>query len=117
MTDYPTIDDKLATLRNAIEGGVKADSAQAMHLMELVDAIGEQFKRELADAAPVADSAMAKDAERYHHLRECNSGSLVIVQIMGTGDDDQVVLTESDADAAIDAAIAASEEQESSHEY
>ena len=54
------------------------------------------------------DAAVAKDAERYRHLRECNSGSLVIVQIIGTGDDDQVVLTESDADAAIDAAIAAS---------
>ncbi|EEF25343.1 conserved hypothetical protein [Ricinus communis] len=51
MTEYPMLDDKLATLRNAIEGGVKADTMQAMKLMELVDAIGEQFKREVADAA------------------------------------------------------------------
>ncbi|MFM0022146.1 hypothetical protein [Paraburkholderia azotifigens] len=50
-------------------------------------------------------------AERYRHLRDCNSGSLVIVQIIGTGDDDQVVLTEEDADFAIDAAIAASAEK------
>jgi hypothetical protein len=52
MTDYPMLDDKLATLRHAIEGGVKADSMQALRLMEFVDAIGEQFKRELADATP-----------------------------------------------------------------
>jgi hypothetical protein len=51
MTTYPTIDDKLATLRNAIQGGVKVDSAQAMSLMELVDALGKQFKREMVDAA------------------------------------------------------------------
>ncbi|GJH04994.1 hypothetical protein [Paraburkholderia terrae] len=50
-------------------------------------------------------------AERYRHLRDCNSGSLMIVQIIGTGDDDQVVLTEEDADFAIDAAIAASAEK------
>ncbi|SOE85641.1 hypothetical protein SAMN05446935_6114 [Burkholderia sp. YR290] len=57
MTNYPMLDDKLATLRNAIEGGVKADSMQAMKLMELVDAIGEQFKCEIADAsAPPVDA-------------------------------------------------------------
>ncbi|BEU21609.1 hypothetical protein [Paraburkholderia sp. 22B1P] len=63
MTDYPTIDDKLATLRNAIEGGVKADSMQGMKLMELVDAIGEQFKREIADA-----SGTAVDAQPCQHV-------------------------------------------------
>jgi hypothetical protein len=47
----------------------------------------------------------AQDAERYRHLRQCNSGSLVIVQIIGTGDDEQIVLTEEDADAAIDVAL------------
>ena len=52
MANYPMLDDKLATLRHAIEGGVKADSMQALRLMEFVDAIGEQFKRELADATP-----------------------------------------------------------------
>ena len=44
------------------------------------------------------------DAERYRHLRDCNSGSLVVVQITGTGEDDWYVLTEDDADAAIDTA-------------
>jgi hypothetical protein len=47
----------------------------------------------------------AQDAARYRHLRECNSGSLVIVQIIGTGEDDQIVLTEEHADEAIDAAL------------
>jgi hypothetical protein len=61
MTDYPMLDEKLATLRHAIEGGVKADSMQALKLMELVDAIGEQFKRELADAAAVAPAVDARD--------------------------------------------------------
>ena len=50
--------------------------------------------------------AFQKDAERYRHLRECNSGSLVVLHITGAGEDDQVVLTEEDADSAIDAAIA-----------
>jgi hypothetical protein len=49
------------------------------------------------------------DAERYRHLRECNGGSLIIVHITGMGDDDQTVLTEGDADAAIDAARSQSE--------
>ena len=68
MTDYPMLDDKLATLRNAIEGGVEADSLQALKLMELVDAIGEQFKLELDDVAPLADAAAI--AEREAHLYE-----------------------------------------------
>jgi hypothetical protein len=65
MTDYPMLDEKLATLRHAIEGGVKADSMQALKLMELVDAIREQFKRELADAAAVAPAvdAGARDTD------------------------------------------------------
>lgn len=46
----PSLDEKMATLRHAIEGGVKADSAAALGLCELVDDIGAQFKRELADA-------------------------------------------------------------------
>jgi hypothetical protein len=49
----------------------------------------------------------ARDATRYRHLRDCNSGSLVIVHIAGMGDDEQIVLTEADADAAIDAALTA----------
>lgn len=66
----------------------------------------------MLDASPTAalENRDGRDAERYRHLRECNSGSLVIVQIIGTGDDDQIVLTEEDADAAIDAAM------ESDHE-
>lgn len=75
MTEYPMLDDKLATLRNAIDGGVKADSMQSMKLMELVDAIGEQFKREVADAsAPTEMSPEFTDSARaalvwvlYHH--------------------------------------------------
>ena len=63
MTTYPTLDDKVATLRNAIEGGVKADSMQGLKLMELVDAIGEQFKRELADVAAVAAAVDAQSDE------------------------------------------------------
>ncbi|MPW16953.1 hypothetical protein GCT13_08410 [Paraburkholderia sp. CNPSo 3157] len=59
MTTYPTLDANLATLRNAIEGGVKADSMQGLKLMELVDAIGEQFKSELADVAAVAPAVDA----------------------------------------------------------
>ena len=53
-------------------------------------------------AAP-ADSVL-KDAERYRHLRDCNSGSLAVMQITGTGEDDWCILTEDGADAAIDAA-------------
>lgn len=64
-----------------------------------------QLTREAMELA----AGYRKDAERYRHLRECNSGSLVIVQIIGTGDDDQVVLTEGDADTAIDAALAPEE--------
>ncbi|ACC71097.1 hypothetical protein PPMP20_04250 [Paraburkholderia phymatum] len=71
MTEYPMLDDKLATLRNAIEDGVKADSAQCLSLMELVDAIGEQFKRELAEfemSPEFTDSARAALVwVLYHH--------------------------------------------------
>lgn len=54
------------------------------------------------EATPSQD---AEDAARYRYLRECNSASLVVVEITGTGDEDWHVLTEADADAAIDAAI------------
>jgi hypothetical protein len=57
-----------------------------------------------ADASAQSEG-LRKDAERYRHLRQCNSGSLVIVQIVGTGEDDQIVLTEEHADEAIDAAL------------
>lgn len=53
------------------------------------------------------NKALRADAERYHHLRDCNSGSIVVMQITGTGEDDWHVLTEGDADEAIDAAMAA----------
>jgi hypothetical protein len=49
-----SIDDKLHTLRHAIESGVKADSMQALKLMELVDDLGDRFKRELEDASGMA---------------------------------------------------------------
>lgn len=54
-------------------------------------------------AAPAAQGD-SKDAERYRELRACNGGSLVIVHLCGEGN--EVVLTEQDADTAIDAAIA-----------
>jgi hypothetical protein len=66
-----------------------------------------KFAQEVAQAsrrAALEDDA--HDAARYRHLRECNGGSLIIVQITGMGEDDQVVLTECDADTAIDAALA-----------
>lgn len=47
--------------------------------------------------------ALRKDAERYRWLKECKGNSVVIVEIMGMGDDDQQVLTDGCADAAIDA--------------
>lgn len=59
------------------------------------------------DAALARVAELEKDAARYRWLRDCNSGSLVVVQITGTGEDDWYVLTEDDADAAIDAAITA----------
>ena len=55
-------------------------------------------------AAPAAQGD-ALDAARYRRLRECNSGSLVVAQITGTGEEDWHVLTERDADEAIDAEI------------
>ena len=45
-----------------------------------------------------------EDAARYRHLHDCNSGSLAVMQITGTGEDDWHILTEDAADAAIDAA-------------
>lgn len=61
-------------------------------------------------AAPVAQGD-AEDAARYRWLRECNSGSLVVAQITGTGEEDLRVLTERDADEAIDAEINAARSQ------
>lgn len=65
----------------------------------------------LAATQPAAQGMDAQDAKRYRWLRECNSGSLVVVEITGTGDEDWHVLTEADADAAIDAALAAQAKQ------
>jgi hypothetical protein len=73
------------------------------------DSIAKGADFEPADWEPLYTAAQSeglrKDAERYRHLRQCNSGSLVIVQIIGTGEDDQIVLTEEHADEAIDAAL------------
>ncbi len=66
----------------------------------------------LAAAPTPAAQGDAEDAARYHHLRDCNSGSLVVMQITGTGEDDWHVLTEDDADAAIDAERAALAQKE-----
>lgn len=59
------------------------------------------------EALDAENKALRADAGRYHHLRDCNSGSLVVMQITGTGEDDWHVLTEGDADEAIDTAMAA----------
>jgi hypothetical protein len=77
---------------------------------DLAARLRDAHKRDIVDFDLYLDAASAIealhiDANRYRHLRECNSGSLVIVHILGVGDDDQVVLTETDADAALDAAI------------
>jgi hypothetical protein len=68
---------------------------------------GPQCEVRALYTAPTAalENGDGRDAERYRHLRQCNSGSLVIVQIIGTGEDDQIVLTEEHADEAIDAAL------------
>ena len=65
MTNYPMLDEKLAALRHAIEGGIKADSMQGLKLMELVDAIGEQFKRELANSRCLQNSPTAPAQRSY----------------------------------------------------
>lgn len=52
--------------------------------------------------------ALRKDAERYRHLRECNSGSLCITEL--TLDDGDQVLVEAEADQAIDAAMGKGEQ-------
>ncbi|EPD40886.1 MULTISPECIES: hypothetical protein [Delftia] len=69
--------------------------------------IAVQIAAPQAPAAPAVDAETVKKAARYDHLRDCNSGSLVVVQITGTGEDDWHVLTEGDADEAIDTALAA----------
>lgn len=71
----------------------------------------EALKQQIAATQPAAQGMDALDAKRYRWLRECNSGSLVVVEITGTGDEDWHVLTEADADAAIDAALAAQAKQ------
>lgn len=54
------------------------------------------------------NEALRKDAERYRHLRECNSGSLCITKL--TIDDGDHVLVEVEADQAIDAATGKGEQ-------
>jgi hypothetical protein len=105
--------DKIATLRTREQYLSMIDGGQQDALIELDNArmLARNALRGPAVAQPVAqtDRALtddARDAERYRHLRECNGGSLIIVQITGMGEDDQVVLTECDADTAIDAALA-----------
>lgn len=71
-----------------------------------------EFSRALlAHSAPASNAQDTADAKRYRELRDCNSGSLVIVEITGIGEDDWHVLTEDDADKAIDAAISAKESE------
>ncbi|MFT4267857.1 MAG: hypothetical protein QM586_11665 [Xenophilus sp.] len=88
--------------------------ANAATMIDLLVRETRRLHRELIDAqATTEDSSAAqadadkRDATRYRHLRACNSGSLVIVKIIGTEDDDQIVLTEVDADTEIDTEIAA----------
>jgi hypothetical protein len=88
---------------------------------ELIAKLRDHHKRDIVDFDLMLESATAleflrADALRYRHLRECNSGSLVIVQIIGMGDEDQIVLTELDADSAIDAALSAPASKGIEHE-
>ena len=56
-------------------------------------------------SAPGNGEADAEDAARYRHLKECNSSSLMVIQVTGTFEDDYIVLTGGHADEAIDAAM------------
>jgi hypothetical protein len=98
---YPTIEHWLTEIAGEREIG------HVISEMTHLEVARQAFAAARATASPVSGAAGddARDAKRYRQLRECNSGSLVIVQITGMGEDDQVVLTEGDADAAIDAEI------------
>ena len=121
ITRYPT--SFVATFadmaRAAIAAAQLADGVPAQsYVVDFFKAKGFYPSPAQAFAAGVALAAtqpaaqgMEQDAKRYRWLRECNSGSLVVVEITGTGDEDWHVLTEADADAAIDAALAAQAKQ------
>ena len=82
-----------------------ADHIEALErqLTELRIANASYENRIVSMSESLADAG--RDTARYHHLRDYNSGSLIIVQITGIGEYDQIVLTEEDADSAIDAAM------------
>jgi len=80
-----------------------------------LDGMGIQATLQFAGLARAIEQAvlqspevqrLREDAERYQHLRACNSSSLMIIKMASRGDDcpDQV-LVEFDADEAIDAAM------------
>lgn len=120
MDKVPELRARLQRMKDAPEGPMQA--AFKKHVLDTMsdpikwaDGIVpvawfglQQFEEGWNAACARPAEEVQRDAERYQYLRECNSGSLVIVHIMGMGDEDQVVLTEADADSAIDAALAAS---------
>lgn len=71
--------------------------------LQWLDSVPVGTKLYATPPAQAADSVL-EDAARYRHLRDCNSGSLAVMQITGTGEDDWYILTEDAADAAVDAA-------------
>jgi len=71
------------------------------------DSISVALKKAAASVQPAPQALGADpDGVRYRHLRACNSGSLVIVKLTGTGEDDMTVLTMEDADAEVDDELA-----------
>lgn len=86
---------------------IKRTTEKQRSLAETQRQIIEAAERRGYERAMLECAQDREEAERYRHLRACNSSSLMIVQLTGPGEDDQFVLTESDADAAIDAARAA----------
>lgn len=100
---YESQDDSLLLCASDLQHSAIYDNHAEMQ--SCMRAVAERITALAApQPAPPADSVL-EDAARYRHLRDCNSGSLVVVvQITGTGEDDWHVLTEDDADAAIDSA-------------
>jgi hypothetical protein len=107
---------KLVYLDHALAALAQKDGEIEAHqdmYCRLADAAGYHSGKDGMEFSPEEwMESLRKDAERYCYLRDCNSGSIVIIQITGMGDDDQIVLTEADADFAIDAALSATPPKE-----
>jgi hypothetical protein len=98
IDEHAALSRRVAELERVLDG-LPQDAIDGGWTARGMSAYSTKLEKQVAELEPAA--------ARYRHLRECNSGSLVIVRITGMGADDQVVLTETDADTTIDAAIAA----------